>query len=37
MEIARPALSNLQAWYKRLRERPAFSDHVMISFEELRG
>ena len=37
MEIERPALSNLQAWHERLRERPAFRDHVMISFEELRG
>jgi len=37
MEIDRPALSTLQGWYKRLRERPAFRDHVMISFEELRG
>jgi glutathione S-transferase len=37
MEIERPALANLHAWYKRLRERPAFRDHVMISFEELRG
>src|SRR5438552_635871 len=37
MEIERPALSNLHAWYKRLKERPAFRDHVMVSFEELRG
>ena len=37
MEIERPALSNLEAWHKRLRERPAFREHVMISFEELRG
>lgn len=37
MEIDRPALSHLHDWYKRLRERPAFRDHVMISFEELRG
>ena len=37
MEIERPPLSNLEAWYKRLQERPAFRDHVMISFEELRG
>lgn len=37
MEIDRPALSNLDHWHERLRERPAFRDHVMISFEELRG
>jgi glutathione S-transferase len=37
MDIDRPALSNLQGWYERLRGRPAFRDHVMISFKELRG
>jgi len=37
MEIDRPALSNLRAWYERLKERLAYRDHVMISFEELRG
>ena len=37
MEIDRPALSNLQGWYERLKARPAFRDNVMISFEELRG
>jgi glutathione S-transferase len=37
MEIDRPALSNLREWHNRLKERPAFRDHVMISFEELRG
>jgi glutathione S-transferase len=37
MEIDRPVLANLQDWYKRLRGRPPFRDHVMISFEELRG
>ena len=37
MEIVRPALSNLHDWYERLKQRPAYRDHVMISFEELRG
>ena len=37
MDIERPALAHLQAWYDRLRERPAYRTHVMVSFEELRG
>ena len=32
-----PKLPNVEAWYKRLSERPAYRDHVMISYEELRG
>jgi glutathione S-transferase len=27
----------VRAWYARLCERPAYREHVMISFEELRG
>jgi glutathione S-transferase len=37
MEIDRPALPNVEAWYARLRERPAYREHVMIPFEDLRG
>lgn len=29
LEIARPALPNLEAWYKRLCERPAFQKWIM--------
>jgi glutathione S-transferase len=32
-----PNLPNVEAWYKRLQDRPAYRDHVMISYEELRG
>jgi glutathione S-transferase len=32
-----PELPNVAAWYKRLTERPAYREHVMISYEELRG
>ena len=32
-----PSLPNVEAWYKRLAERPAYREHVMISYEELRG
>ena len=32
-----PSLLNVEAWYKRLQDRPAYREHVMISYEELRG
>ena len=32
-----PKLPNVEAWYKRLQERSAYREHVMISYEELRG
>jgi glutathione S-transferase len=32
-----PSLPNVEAWYKRLSERAAYREHVMVSYEELRG
>jgi len=32
LEVARPKLPNVTAWYGRLCDRPAFQDHVMIPF-----
>ena len=29
-------MPNLEAWYKRLQERPAYRQHVMVSYEDLR-
>jgi glutathione S-transferase len=37
MPIERPGLATLRAWYERLSARPAYRQHVMVSFEELRG
>lgn len=37
LEIERPALSHLQAWYDRLQDRPAYREHVMVPFAELEG
>jgi glutathione S-transferase len=37
MEIDRPALPNLRAWYERLSQRTPYQAHVMTSFEELRN
>jgi glutathione S-transferase len=32
-----PEQGALRAWYQRLAERPAYSRHVMVSYEELRA
>lgn len=37
MEIERPSLPNVEAWYKKLCERPAFREHVMVPFDELKA
>ncbi len=37
LEIARPHLPRLEAWYRTLCERPAYRDGVMLPYDELRG
>ncbi len=37
LEIDRPVIPNVKAWYERLSSRPAYREHVMIPFEDLRG
>ena len=37
MEIERPGLPHLEDWYDRLRARPAYPAHVMISYDDLRA
>lgn len=37
LDLDRPALPNVEAWYRRLAARPAYRAHVMRRFEELRG
>jgi glutathione S-transferase len=32
LEIERPSLPNLEVWHMRLAERPAYRQHVMVSF-----
>ena len=34
--VERPAMPNVDAWYARLCERPAYAQHAMVSFESLR-
>jgi glutathione S-transferase len=36
IDIARPERPRLSAYYKRLVDRPAYREHVMISYDELR-
>lgn len=35
--IERPAVPNVEAWYRRLTERPAYREHVMLPFEHMFG
>lgn len=37
LEIERPRLPNVEAWYGRLQERPAYRQHVVVPFQELFG
>lgn len=37
LDIRRPQLPHIEAWYARLQQRPAYREHVMVSFEELRA
>jgi len=37
LDIKRPDVPNVEAWYARLQLRPAFREHVMVPFDELFG
>ena len=37
MEIDRPAMPGVENWYRRLQDRPAFRNTVMVSYAELVG
>jgi glutathione S-transferase len=37
LEIERPPLPYVEAWYDRLKGRAAYRDHVMVAFDELKG
>jgi glutathione S-transferase len=37
MGVAVPQLPHVAAWHARLQERPAYREHVMVSYDELRG
>ena len=37
LEIERPQLTHVEAWYKRLQQRKAYREHVMIAFDDMKG
>jgi glutathione S-transferase len=37
LDIEHPKAAHVEAWYDRLKSRPAYRRHVMIAFDELRG
>jgi glutathione S-transferase len=37
LDIERPGLPNVTSWYRRLQERRAYREHVMVPFADLRG
>jgi glutathione S-transferase len=37
LDLDRPHIPNVAAWYQRLQQRPAYRAHVMLPFAELRG
>lgn len=36
LPISRPSLPNVEAWYARLQDRPAYREHVMVDYASLR-
>jgi glutathione S-transferase len=37
LDIERPRVPNVEAWYARLQDRPAYCRHVMVPFDDLFG
>jgi len=37
VDVERPSVPNVEAWYRRLQERPAYREHVMLPFDHLYG
>jgi len=37
IEIDRPSLPNVEAWYERLKSREVYRTHVMVPFDDLKG
>jgi glutathione S-transferase len=37
LDIERPALPSIEGWYERLASRPAYQEHVMVPFGDLKG
>jgi len=37
LDIERPKLPNVESYYRRLQDRPAYREHVMVNYEELKA
>ena len=37
LDIEHPNAAHVQSWYDRLKSRPAYREHVMIAFDDMRG
>ncbi len=37
LDIDRPSVPNVEAWYTRLQQCPAYGEHVMVPFEDLKA
>ncbi len=37
LDIERPSLPRVEAWYQRLSERPAYAEHVIVPYEDLKA
>ena len=37
LDIARPSLTNVEAWYDRMSKRAPYAEHVMVPYEDLRA
>lgn|SRR3990167_6481881 len=37
IDIQKPVIPHVEAWYQRLQQRPAYREHVMVSFSDMKG
>lgn len=37
IDLPKPAIANVRAYYERLKARPAYREHVMVSFADMKG
>jgi len=37
IDLPKPAIPNVRAYYERLKARPAYREHVMVSFADMKG
>jgi len=37
LDIERPSMPHVETWYRRLEDRPAYREHVMVPYDDLYG